>query len=1166
MNRSTPVLAAIIMISLFPFIANADTAVDIEGEYALSKKMAHSRQKEIEKVFADVLVSELALKLGVSFKTNTELKEPVTTKIDLIGSTLLHQVDGIPFKLSAEITRSKGLNGLTKGMLECSVLYPNSDEEKRNAFYKKVLSFPEKYPTWNDFLARKADKYEIRKRSSGQNGEITAIEIISTDPGAGYNRLPLLESEVVGKTSSSMFLDGVDITGDDATINSNKPAPTNKGSGFLKGVGEFFRQQNGEKKQAPTGPQPGDGPVVSIKTTQTGAKDQAFCPAIKLFFIQPGNPQVQIEFEATLKVYGSKNDSDLVRKNLETIEQIAGQIFQQSREAILRASIIRRSKTKENEEEKPPVITDASDDQKTITDKVSVTKPRQEPLSPTAKRILELQDKLQKLVPDYIPDNPTLSDSETFTKIMEKFSDKTLEQIESENQEIEKAMVDSADGTGLGIAAITTPADESIGPGENFKLSIKVLSKASLNGITAFSLAAYDPWTGKELGRKIAKIDRREKIVELQLKAPSAGEATRKLDLEVVLEPLIGADAVPKRVSFILRGELNDGDILNRVRTKIFSQAAELRMAGYGISSQEREKIFENWQNSVWKEPGHKADFLKTFKDSPGDALARLSSFVEPQGIRILEAKLSAQNEKTNKEAQEQEKLSRLIKFYNLETSAYKRNAVIDYRMDPGYSLIDVLEDHVSYDPATGEVIGNLDEARQAIVEEHWELMKTTMSAADRYALEAGDDGLPIITKESPDKMLDGLSKIKDGTDYISKALDLVKYYQQFEVLDAGQAKNLAKMLHRLARTISETSSLVGESAGPLAKALREYEGFFANAAKLSNQLKSDLKVSDIPGTLGSMAQTMGDFAGQITSRFNDYKKAVNGLTETGKTAFLVKNLKKVVNGLGNVISRSLELGNSSCRGLLKFADTVIESGMKGSGKAAVKALDAGQDASNWLNAKLINAGDEMVDLGKTANDVTKGQGFVGKLLQGIKNKAAGNEKLINGIGHGIDVANLVVEYNLYRDAGQSEAEALSRSAISAGIEKFVGSKYSPLGLINFGLTKTMDLASSTLGLNQAFEEKFNMKTNQVNFSTPVKIMANQTVNQVMDFYNSCVVPGQRLEKAKINEDKIAALTIAAENCLQMAKNSKNKATRDSFMKQRKLYREEIRKLGGRSK
>jgi vacuolar-type H+-ATPase subunit H len=69
-----------------------------------------------------------------------------------------------------------------------------------------------------------------------------------------------------------------------------------------------------------------------------------------------------------------------------------------------------------------------------------------------------------------------------------------------------------------------------------------------------------------------------------------------------------------------------------------------------------------------------------------------------------------------------------------------------------------------------------------------------------------------------------------------------------------------------------------------------------------------------------------------------------------------------------------------------------------------------------------------------------------------------------------------------------------------------------------------------------------------------------------MDFYNSYVVPGQRIEKAKENEDTIIALTIAAENCLQMAKKSKNKTVQDAYMEQRKIYREEIRKLGGRSK
>jgi hypothetical protein len=1154
------------MISLFPFMVIADKAVDIEGEYAASKELAQNRQKEIEKVFADILISDLGNILGVSFKIDTELKKPVERRINLMGSTLFHQVDGIPFDLFGKAAKSQGKNGITQISLNCSVLYPESEKEKHTAFFKKILAFPDKYATWQDFLARKADKYEIRRKSSGLNGEITAIEIISVDPGAGQNRLPLIESTDPGKTSSSLFLDGVDITGDGATIKSNKSTQTKKNSGFLKGVGEFFRQQKGEKKTTPTGPQPDDGPIVSKKINSSGGKDQVFCPKVNLFFIQPGSPQVQIEVNAAFRLFGSKDNPNLAKESLEKIERIGEQFFQQARKAIVRANIIRGLSPDKNSSEKPPEISDAKDPKQPDKIQNNLITPPKKDLSQVARRILDLQNKLQELVPDYIPDNPSNSDAATFESMLEKISGKTIDQIEAENKEAEEAIVSSADGSGLGIVAITTPADESVAPGEKFSLKIKVINKLESNGPAAFTLTAFDPWTGRELGRKIARSATGPLIVELELTAPPVGESSRKLDLEIVLEPFIGSDAVPKKASFYLRGNISEGDILNRISYKIFSHSSELRLTGFGLSENEREQIFEKWRGLNWKDQVRKAQFIKTFNENPADAIANVATFVETQGMKILEAKYAAQSEKQAKESEQQEKLSRLIKFYNLETSTYKRNSVIDYRIDPGYSLIDVLEDHVNYDPKTGEIIGDLDEARQAIVEEHWELMKKTMSAADRYALQAGDDGLPKIDDNNPDDIIAGLSKIKDGTDYFAKALELVKYYQQFEVLNAEQAKNMAKMLHRLAKAINDTSDLVGDSARPLAQALKEYEGFFTRAARLNNQLKSDLKVSEIPGTLGNMAEAMSDFAGKINTRFKDFRTAVNNLAETGKTAPLIRNLKKAVDSLGNILSRSLDLSSSLCRGLVRFADTIIESGLKGAGQTATKGLDAGQDASNWLTGKIVSSGEDVLDLGKSANNAADSKGFIGKLLQGIKNKTVGNEKLLNGIGHGIDAANLVLEYKTYRDAGQSETEAFSRSAISAGIEKLAGSKYSPLGLINFGLTKTMDFASSTLGINETFEKKFNMKTNQINFSTPVKIFANQSVNQIMDFYNSYVVPGQRIEKAKENEDTIIALTIAAENCLQMAKKSKNKTVQDAYMEQRKIYREEIRKLGGRSK
>lgn len=1131
-------------------------------DFEASKKEAESRQKDLQRIFSESVFQDFGKTMGISLEPKLAEKKPVVDKVEINGAILMHNMVGIPFNLSATAKKSVAFPEMEKLEIDCAILFETTEEKKRNSIMQKVNSFPEKFATWSDFLARKADKFEIRKKTRCSKNEVFAIEIISRPPGPGAEHLALLQAEDSAQTSGGLFLDGVDISGDGATVQSDKTQTKKKG-GFLKGVGEFFRKQKGEKTQGPSGPQPDSGPVVS-KKIKIAANDQAvFCPKLKLYFIAGNSPGVSLELNAQFRITGKKNDKDFVKNNLKAMEEFAGIFFDQAEKACKQARI-GTGNGDEKIAQKPD--SSANPDRKTITDnKMLVNQGKTEELSKNAQRLIEIQQKLQKLVPEYIPDNPNISDSETFETILSLLEEKPLEQIKKENAELEEATTNSGDGSKLGISAISTPADESVGPGEKFVLKIKVVNQSQETTPAAFKLFAVDPWTGRELARKLSKAGPGSQIVDFSLTAPAAGEATKKLDLEIRLEPLVGEGTVPKKISLLLRGSLSEADILNKVSAKIYSCASDLRIEGYALSDKEREQIFSGWKNSIWNNPGNKALFLKAFAQSPGEALGQIVAYVQPRGLKILEEKLAARAEKMAKEEQEQQKLSRLIKYYNLETSAYKRNAVIDYRIDPGYNLIDVLADNVVYDAKTGEVTGDLDETRQILTEEHWELMKKTMSAADRYALEAGDDGLPQVNKDNAEKIFANLSKGKDIVDYILKGLDLVKYYQDYEVLNAGQAENLARVMRRLAKAIADTQSVVGNSAGPLAKALKEYEGFFTRAARLSKDLNNDLKVSDVPGALGEMAESMAAFAGKISSRFDNFKNAVDGLSESGKAAPLVKNLKKAVAGLGELLRRSLDLSTSLSRNLIKFADRVIEAGISGAGKTLGKGLDAGQDASDWLNGKLLTSADEIQDLGKSAKGATEAKGLIGRLGKSLANKVKANKGTLDNLGHGVDIACVVLDYNTYKQAGQSNTEAFSRAIISGGIEKFAGSKYSPLGLINFGLSKGMDIASATLGLNDFTEKNFNMKTSQINFSTPVKIWANQSVNKAMDFYNSYVVTGNRLDQAKENEDKIIALTIAAENCLKMAQSSKVQSVKDAYMKQRKAIREEIRRLGGRT-
>lgn len=1133
-----------------------------DPDFAASQKIAEARQKELQGIFSKLVFKEFGQAMGIKLEPKSILKKPVIDKVDVNGSVIFNNLRGIPFNLSATAKKSLAFPELERIEINCAILFETFEEKENNAFKKMVNAFPAEFATWSDFLARKADKFEIRKKYSRAQGEISAIEIISRNPGLGAAHLALLQGEDSGQTSGGLFLDGVDISGDGATVQSNK-APAKKKGGFLKGVGEFFRQQKGEKTQGPSGPQPDSGPVVS-KKIKLAANDQAvFCPGLNLYFIAGNNPGVSLELNAQFRITGKKDDKDFVKNNLKAMEEFAGIFFDQAEKACKQAGIGKGNSDKKITQ-KPD--SSANPDSKTITDnKILVNQDKIQELSKNAQRLIEIQQKLQKLVPEYIPDNPTVSDSDTFETILSLLEDKSLEQIKKENAELEEATTNSGDGSKLGISAISSPANESVGPGEKFVLKIKVVNQSQETTPAAFKLFAVDPWTGRELARKLSKAGPGSQIVDFSLTAPAAGEATKKLDLEIRLEPLVGEGTVPKKVSLLLRGSLSEADILNKVSAKIYSCASDLRIEGYGLSDKEREQIFSAWKNSTWNNPGNKAQFLKAFAQSPSEALGQIIAYVQPRGLKILEEKLAARDEKMAKEEQEQQKLSRLIRYYTLETSAYKRNAVIDYRIDPGYNLIDVLEDNVVYDAKTGEVTGDLDEARQILTEEHWELMKKTMTAADRYVLEAGDDGLPQVNKDNAEKIFANLSKSKDNVDYILKGLELVKYYQDFEVLNAGQAENLARVMRRLAKAIADTQNVVGDSAGPLAKALKEYEGFFTRAARLSNDLNNDLKVSDVPGALGDMAESMAAFAGKISSRFDNFKNAVDGLSESGKAAPLVKNLKKAVAGLGELLRRNLDLSTSLSRNLIKFADSVIEAGISGAGKTLGKGLDAGQDASDWLTGKLLTSADEIQDLGKSAKGATEAKGLIGRLGKGLAAKVKANKGTLDNLGHGIDIACVVLDYNTYKQAGQSNTEAFSRAIISGGIEKFVSSKYSPLGLINFGLSKGMDVASATLGLNDFTEKNFNMKTSQINFSTPVKIWANQSVNKVMDFYNSYVVTNDRLGRAQKNEDKIIALTIAAENCLKMAQSSKVQTVKEAYMQQRKKIREEIRELGGRT-
>lgn len=1152
------------IIFLFILLFNHSFRITAETDGKKTLQQAEASFSIICDTLSKTLFQNFADRIGTELKVKVEKAKLVDAQKKL-GKYLI-SLFGIPFKLSAKAHNSNLIAELEEVSLKTDISYAYVEDLEKNAVFVKIKDFPEHFATWNDFLARKSGKYELRKKSKGESGVISAIEIVSESPSATVEKLPLLFGPETTSSSSGLFLDGVDITGSDAAISSTKEsASTNRG--FLKGVKDFL-ENRGNKPPAPGGLQPGSGPVVSIGAGK--GTERIFSAKMNLSFLAGTYPRAHIEASFKFRFKGGNSEKELVKENLRDLEELAEMFFKLARKACHDCGIVKLKETfaeetmniskndgqKFPEKIEPPLDNDESG------------QPEKDSLSENAIRIKELQKKLEKLVPGYIPDYPDVADKNLFENLLMTENHKTESEIAAERLENETATLTSADGSALGIIGIIGPADESIGPGENFSLKINVLNNSKSTNQANYKITVFDPWTGKIFAEKIDGSGPGKKWCELTLKAPAPEHATRVLDLEIMLEPFIGTGSVNKNHKLTLRGNLSDGDILNQVRISINASLAKLQLEGLQLTESDQNTIFNRWCDLHWKNTSERGNFVTHFKRNPAEARTAIGNFSTPHGVKLLEQKLLEQNERAEKENAEHLQLQQLIKYYSLETAAYKRNAVIDYRMDPGYSLIDVLEDHVHYDPQTGLVTGDLDAARAAIVEEHWQLMKKTMSAADRYAIEAGDDGLPTIDRENQQQIIGKTEAIKNFSEKVHKALELVTHYHKLSakgVLSLETSEKIAQLLKDTGKAVKTTGEIVGATAKPLADALAQYEGFFRNAARLNRKLSKDLNLIDLPGNLGEMAGKLAGFGEKINDSFVAFEKAVNGLGETGKTAELIRQFKKATTGLKNLVAKSLDISADIARTTVRFTDTLLEMAAKKTGKALSSSLNFSKDTGDWLNQKAASAAEATLDLGKSGVVAEESSSFLKRSFKKLGSAIENHPKAMKGIGVGIDIAGVALDYGTYRAAGQSEPESLARAIISGGIEKIAGDAYSPLGLINFGMAKTGEWLSDIEGVDELLQQKLNLKAKQVNFSTPVKIVANQGVNFIMDFYNSSVAPGERIKNARLNEDKISSLIILAENCLKMAQNSKDPEVKKAFMAKRKEYRDEIRALGGRT-
>lgn len=1063
------------------------------------------QQRDIQTAIEKELFDSSGKALGISFKTSAKLGAMV--KKSFIKNGIPNENYGIPFDISAKAASSKVFPEMEELEILCRIIFATPDSLEKSQFLSHINSFSTQFPDTADVAAGRAETHKIARKFYQMNGGAAAIEILSRRIELNKEPPPLI-FHVPSDDGDGLMIGGVDITGDDAVVSGRDSEATSSRKSIPVEFSSFF------------------------------------APELKIMFVAGDElKQMHVECKARFKMK-NEGSPEFIRRQVAALEDFAGLLVDNAVKAASRGGIIQRRQVGSKTEDS------GSDLENTASATI------QPDIAGRNARIADIQAKLSELVPDYVPDDPVRSDDETVELIEELLEGKTQVEIRQEAKELEENTSTSACGSSLEIIRITPPADETVGPGDSFQLELKIVNRSSVKAAAVFTLYAVDSWSGKVLGRSVQKAVPGENFVVFSLQAPPAGEAAKRHDFDVVLEPIIGDGPEPKKVKMVLRGSLSEGDVLNIIRRAIFSVSSGAAFYGERLSESDAENICGQWQKRFWSPEPEKKRILDLFKSDSFSVLDQAESFARKEAWKIAGARAEERRLKTEAEAQQMEKTARLISYFRLETAAYKRNSLLDFRKDPGYDLLDVLADNVVYDEKTGEVIGDLDAARAAVTESHWQLMQETMSASEKYYLAAGDDGLPQgPDAKTPDFVEDisvNAKTLSESFKKLSEVVETIRAGVDGNSMDIRMADQLAAAFKKAARLVRNTAEFAGDAAKPLADALAEYEGIFTKVAGMKGLRKGQLGLSDLPATLGSLAGSIKNIGARVNSALETYENALRALPETGRFARSIKVIRGSLAALRKMLAAGLDIGGKMATGLVRFADGLLETAARGVGKTAGQILESGVDGIRSIDGNTGHVADKFAEILKGGSEK------IGKWAENNKNslKRAGNY---------LDLFGVLSDADAYSRAGYSQTESYARALVSGGIEKITGDRISPIGLINYGMVFVGEKAAKNQAVNDFMQKELGMSPKQANFSTPIRIISNTGVNYLKDFFDEAVEPGKRIKMARENSARIAELVILENRCLEMARFAKDAEVKQQYIEKRRLFREEIRKLGGRT-
>lgn len=1077
-------------------------ALAARGSETSIEEIVGYQQRDIQAAVESELFGNSGKTLGISFKPLVKLAPMV--KKSFVKNGIPNTNYGIPFSISATAASSTVFPEMEELGISCRIIFDAPDILKKSQLMSYIKGFDEQFQDAADIAAGRAEAHKISRKFYQSNGCAAALEITSRKTELNKEPPPLI-FQTPSDAGGGLMLGGVDIAGDGAVVSG----------------------RDAEK---------------STSTAAATAYSSIFAPELKVLFVAGDEfKQMQVECLARFRMK-NEDTPEFIKRQVAALEDFAGLLVDNAVKAANRSGII----------QKPAISkTDSGSD---LNNTASST--IQPDITGRDARIAAIQARLEKLVPDYIPDNPARSDDETVELIEELLEGKTTAEIRQEAKELEENTLTTSDGSGLEIIRITPPADETVGPGESFQLELKIVNHSSLKTAAAFTLYAVDSWSGKVLGKSVQRVGPGESSVVFSLRAPPAGEAAKRHDFAVVLEPMIGRGPEAKQVKMVLRGSQSDGDVLNVIRRAIFSVCSDTTFEGERLSEADAENVCGQWQKKFWAPEPERKRILDLFKSDSVSVLDNAEFFARQAALKIAAARADERRLKTEAEAQQMEKTARLISYFRLETAAYKRNSLLDFRKDPGYNLLDVLADNVVYDEKTGEVIGDLDSARAAVTEAHWQLAQETMSAAEKYYLAAGDDGLPqgsdVKTPDFVEDISVNVKTLSESFKKLSEVVETIRAGVDGNTMDIRMAEQLAAAFKKAARLVRNKAEFAGDAAKPLADALAEYEGIFTKVAGVKGLRNGQLGLSDLPATLAALAGSIKNIGARVNSALETYENALRALPETGRFARSIKVIRGSIAALRKMLAAGLDIGGKMATGLVRFADGLLETAARGTGKTAGQFLESGVDGIRAIDGNTGQVADKFAEMLKGGSEK-------------IGAWAENNKGSLKRAGNYLDLFGVLSDADAYSRAGYSQTESYARALVSGGIEKIASDRLSPLGLINYGMVFAGEKAAKNQAVNDFMQKKLGMSPKQVNFSTPVRIISNTGVNYLKDFFDEAVEPGKRIKMARENSARIAELVILENRCLEMARSAKDAEVKQQYIEKRRLFREEIRRLGGRT-